>query len=200
MRLLTRSKSSSRSIVAVAAAALLTVVSGCAWSGPNQSGPGGSGQRAVRATLKDADGGFVGTVRLDPKRDSVVVTGRFKGLTPGFHGFHLHAVGQCEPPFTSAGGHHNPGDVGHGQHDGDLPPLLVQQDGTAVTVTESDLFDVAELRDADGTAVVVHAGPDNLGNIPDRYVSTETGQPGPDDDTIAAGDAGARVACGVLSG
>ena len=188
-------RSRALSIVGVAALALLAVVPSSASARPDRSGHWG-----VRAILRDADGAFVGTVRLAPRHGSVVVTGRFKDLTPGFHGFHFHAVGRCEPPFTSAGGHHNPSGVGHGQHDGDLPPLLVQQDGTAVTVTESDRFDVAELLDADGTAIVVHAGADNLGNIPDRYVSTETGQAGPDSDTAATGDAGDRVACGVLSG
>jgi Cu-Zn family superoxide dismutase len=61
----------------------------------------------------------------------VIVRGEAEGLTPGFHGFHVHAVGQCVAPFASAGGHYNPDGVGHGSHAGDMPSLLVLDDGTA---------------------------------------------------------------------
>jgi Cu-Zn family superoxide dismutase len=52
--------------------------------------------------------------------------------------------------------------------------------------------------DADGSAVIVHAGPDNYGNIPVRYTSAGAASPGPDGATVATGDAGARIACGVV--
>ena len=61
-------------------------------------------------------------------------------LTPGFHGFHVHAVGQCVPPFTSAGGHFNPAGADHGDHAGDLPTMLVNDDGTGELRFVTDRF------------------------------------------------------------
>jgi Cu-Zn family superoxide dismutase len=119
-------------------------------------------------------------------------------LTPGFHGFHVHAVGQCVPPFTSAGGHYNPGGIGHGAHAGDMPSLLVGADGTGELRFKTDRFSVAELFDADGSAIIVHASSDNFAHIPSRYHSHTKGTFGPDSVTLATGDAGARVACGVV--
>jgi Cu-Zn family superoxide dismutase len=79
-----------------------------------------------------------------------------------------------------------------------MPPLLVQRDGKARLAFQTDRFSVGDLFDADGSAVIVHAAPDNLAHIPPRYVSSTTGEPGPDAATLATGDAGARVACGVI--
>ena len=64
----------------------------------------------------------------------VLIACQVEGLPPGEHAFHIHAVGKCEPPFTSAGGHFNPGDHKHGYlsgegHAGDMPNLHVPQDG-----------------------------------------------------------------------
>jgi len=56
----------------------------------------------------------VGFVKLTKQGDKVIVRGETTGLTAGFHGFHVHAVGQCVAPFTSAGGHYNPGGASHG--------------------------------------------------------------------------------------
>jgi Cu-Zn family superoxide dismutase len=98
-------------------------------------------------------------------------------------------VGRCEPPFTTAGGHFNPGGRKHGfsnpdgMHAGDLPNLRVGKDGTA----EAELLTAqvtlspgpTSLLDADGSAIVLHAGPDD-------YVSDP------------AGNAGDRIACGVI--
>ena len=77
-------------------------------------------------------------------------------------------------------------------HSGDLPSLLVNQDGTGALEAATDRFDVDDLLAGSGTAVIVHAGPDNFANIPSRYA------PAPDATTLATGDAGARVACGVI--
>jgi Cu-Zn family superoxide dismutase len=85
----------------------------------------------------------------------------------------------------------------HGDHAGDMPPLLVTADGDAWATFVTDRFTLDELRDADGSAVMVHAGRDNLANIPpERY--SAAGVPGPDATTLMTGDAGARVACGVI--
>lgn len=148
--------------------------------------------------LKGSDDGPLGTVRLVEKDDKVFVRAVVHGLSPGFHGFHVHAVGTCDPPFTSAGGHFNPRGVGHGEHAGDLVPLLINEDGTGRLGFATDRFTIAELLDADGSALIVHAGRDNLANVPTRYHSHGADVTGPDPETLATGDAGGREACGVV--
>jgi Cu-Zn family superoxide dismutase len=122
-------------------------------------------------------------------------------MTRGFHGFHVHTTGRCnraaDPVFGTAGGHFtNAGDGDHGEHAGDMPSLLVDRDGRALMAFVTDSFRMGQLRDADGAAVMVHEGRDNFANIDQRYASVAG--PGPDATTLATGDAGARVACGVL--
>ena len=149
--------------------------------------------RVASARLMDSAGRSVGRVRMRERRDGAVeLTARAFNLTPGFHGFHIHTIGRCDPPaFTTAGGHLNPAGAPHASHAGDLPSLLVNGDGTARLVTTTDRFSIADLRDADGSAVMVHSGPDNFANIPARYG-------GPDQETLNTGDSGTRVACGVV--
>ena len=69
-------------------------------------------------------------------------------------------------PFTTAGGHWNPSGTTHGSHVGDLPSVLVGTDGRAHMVFQTHRFRVAQLFDADGSAVVLHAGADNFANVP----------------------------------
>jgi Cu-Zn family superoxide dismutase len=157
-----------------------------------------SSRNHVRVELQDAAGADIGFVKLTEQGGKVIVRGEVSGLTPGFHGFHVHTVGQCVPPYTTAGGHYNPGGVGHGSHAGDMPSLLVLDDGTAEAQFATDRYTIDELFDADGSAIIVHAGADNFANIPTRYQSTTEGVFGPDSATLATGDAGARVACGVV--
>ena len=115
-----------------------------------------------------------------------------RDLPAGFHGFHIHTTGRCDAPlFTTAGGHFNATGATHGSHAGDLPSLLVTGDGEAFLATATDRFSIADLRDADGSAVMVHSGPDNFANIPARYG-------GPDQETLNTGDSGSRLACGVV--
>ena len=160
--------------------------------------------RNARATLINAEGDDVGKVRMTERRGgAVLVVARISDAEPGFHGFHVHETGECDPdapdgPFTSAGGHFAMEGQVHGEHAGDLPSLLVMDDGSATLAFETDSFRIRDLFDSDGSAVMVHAGRDNFANIPERYVSTASGQPGPDEATLATGDAGARSACGVL--
>jgi superoxide dismutase, Cu-Zn family len=149
--------------------------------------------RGASAVLVDAGGQKVARVTLIQRRGKVIVGVRARGLTPGFHGFHVHAVGKCEAPdFTSAAGHLKQGDQVHGDHAGDMPVLLVNGDGTASAAFETDRFKLADLRDADGSAVMIHTGRDNYANIPTRYA------PAPDTETLNTGDAGSRTACGVI--
>ena len=180
-------------------ATLLTIVLATAGAGVAMAG-GGDGDRGKQrgkakratATLINGAGAKVGRVTLQQWRGKVTVAGRVRGLTPGFHGFHIHAVGQCQgPDFTTAGGHLITADPRHGAHTGDLPSLLVNADGTASAAFETDRFSIAQLRDANGSAVMVHAGPDNFANIPPRYGA-------PDQVTLDTGDSGGRVACGVV--
>jgi len=150
----------------------------------------------ISATLKDAAGQDVAVVefRKSPRSAvKVIVTG--KGLPPGFHGMHVHAVGSCEAPsFTSAGGHLKNAGSSHSDHTGDLTSLYVKSDGTVSARFETDRFGLNTLRDTDGSAVMIHAGADNFGNIPTRYAPN-----GPDQTTRDTGDSGARIACGPIS-
>jgi superoxide dismutase, Cu-Zn family len=164
----------------------------------------------ARAVIHDASGAFVGTLFLrqtGPTR--VVVSTQANRLSAGFHGLHIHTVGTCDPattdpagnpaPFLSAGLHFDPAARGHGAHAGDLPALLATGRGGASAVIETDRFTVASLFDSDGSAIIIHAAPDNLAHIPARYTSATSGAPGPDAATLATGDAGGRLACGVIT-
>jgi Cu/Zn superoxide dismutase len=130
-----------------------------------------------------------------------VVTVRGWNLTPGFHGIHIHAVGVCDPagakPFASAGGHFNPTGQPEGMQAGAFPVLLAAANGEAQTEFTDGDFAIRDLLGPAGTAVVIHAAPDNYANIPPRY--NAGGVAGPDTETQLTGDAGTRVACGVLS-
>jgi superoxide dismutase, Cu-Zn family len=150
-------------------------------------------QMSAEVKLYDRVGHLVGRVKLTPHGGSnVAVQVRVQDLPPGFHGFHVHAVGECTPPFTSAGGHYDLGMHTHRDHAGDFPVLLVDRDGTAYARFSTDRFTVPDLFDADGSAIIIHANPDNYANIPTRYA------PAPDATTLATGDAGDRIACGVI--
>ena len=170
-------------ILAVTAVSLLAITAGIA------AGQAGDG-RAAKAVLHDATGAKVGVVRFTQSRGGVRVRVEVTGLAAGFHGFHVHAVGECIPPFTSALGHLNPGGVSHASHAGDMPVLLVNTDGTGEARFVSDRYGLADII---GRALIVHAGPDNYANIPTRYAAG-----GPDATTLATGDAGGRAACGVI--
>jgi Cu-Zn family superoxide dismutase len=134
----------------------------------------------------------------DTIEGAVAIWVQVQGLTPGFHGFHIHGVGTCDPSgeraFASAGGHLHADGQAHGQHMGDLPSLLATESGIAVLIFATDRFTLEDLVDEDGSAVIVHAAADNYGNIPvDRY------DPDTDETTLNTGDAGGRVSCGVIT-
>ena len=97
--------------------------------------------------------------------------------------------------FLSAAGHFQaPGHTAH-PASGDLSSLQVRADGAAKLVTTTDTFTAEQLLAGQGTAIIIHEKPDNFANIPDRYSDT-----GADAETLATGDAGKRVACGVITG
>ncbi|HEX7885320.1 MAG TPA: superoxide dismutase family protein [Phenylobacterium sp.] len=137
------------------------------------------------AELKNGTGQVVGKVTLVEAPKGVLLKVEAKGLTPGWHGLHLHEKADCsKSDFTSAGGHTHGGggDRVHGllnpkaNETGDLPNLYVAADGTGATEVFSSLITLAALKDADGSAVLIHAGADDHQSQP-------------------IGGAGARVAC-----
>lgn len=148
-------------------------------------------QPTATAQLRNAQGQVVGTVTLEQEEDGVDLEGHLTGLPPGLHGFHIHQTGRCTAPdFTSAGGHYNPTNMQHGfedpegPHAGDMQNLTVQADGSVhidmenqrVTITDGP----ATLFDADGSALVIHSGPDDYRTDP-------------------SGNSGSRIACGVIT-
>jgi Cu-Zn family superoxide dismutase len=152
---------------------------------------GGQAEAADRATARmtGPDGSDRGTVELQATPHGVLLRTKLRGLTPGAHGFHLHAVGKCEAPsFDSAGPHFSPRRARHGflhqsgAHEGDLPNLHVPESGAIEMEAAVDgaMLNDGGLLDADGAAVVVHASADDYATDP-------------------SGNSGARIACGVIA-
>jgi Cu-Zn family superoxide dismutase len=150
---------------------------------------GGALAQEAEAEVHGADGAIIGKVTVTELAKGVHIVADVSNLPAGVHAFHIHAVGLCEPPFTSAGGHFNPTGVEHGwnnpngHHAGDLPNVHVGADGVlaiemftnAVTMGDGE----TSLFDADGSSIVMHQGPDDYHSDP-------------------AGDAGPRIACAVI--
>ncbi|MCF3936062.1 superoxide dismutase family protein [Acuticoccus sp. M5D2P5] len=149
------------------------------------------GMPTMMADVIDTSGASVGTVSfMQTPSGFVVIKADISGLEPGVHGFHIHETGECdaEGGFESAGGHYS-GGMEHGvlteggPHAGDLPNVEVGGDGTLVTEIFTDRVSIGgetnPLDDADGSAIMVHSGADDYQSQP-------------------SGDAGSRVACGVL--
>lgn len=206
-----------RTLAVVALAAVVGAALSTGGTGAALTGGAGAAPRGLVASLENGAGDSLGTVRFMPTDDgkvSVRITA--SGLTPGFHGFHVHTTGVCDPeavdgagnpvPFFTAGGHYNPVTTNtHGVHAGDMTPVLVMADGTASLKFKTDRFTTKELMAGDGSAVILHASPDNLAHIPgttatgsERYHSHVDNVLGADAATKATGDAGARFGCGVV--
>lgn len=144
-------------------------------------------EKVATASFQFKDGEGQGGAVLVETPNGVLLTATIEGLEPGWHGFHIHETGACDPSFQAAGGHYAPGEEGHGfaveggAHAGDMPNIHVDDQGVArveqfikdVTLTESE----TTLFDQDGSALMVHAQPDT-------YL-----------DSASAGD---RVACAVI--
>jgi len=140
---------------------------------------------AAAATLLDTEGAPVGTATLVTEADgAVTVTVVTYGLIPGPRGIHIHEVGVCDPwtgePFAAAGGHINPMQAPHGAHAGDLGNFTTDAFGVGQIGFTTTQFSLAQLLDADGSTLVVHADADDGVSEPE-------------------GNSGARVACGALT-
>jgi Cu/Zn superoxide dismutase len=153
------------------------------------------GARA-RVVLTGSEPGVSGTAALRQGPTGVLMRVEVNGMTPGWHGLHIHAIGQCDGPgFTSAGSHiqhaHGDASAAHGLMNadgpdaGDLPNLYVAENGHGMAEVFTPYARLAEegpgqfLLDADGSALVIHVSPDDQSSQP-------------------IGGAGARVACGVI--
>lgn len=171
-----------------------------------------SDAETLTTELQTADGTTVANAKIeftDGYATITLETAEGSNLSPGFHGFHIHEFGRCEAnsvapgggepgDFLSAGGHlHARGQAASHPAAGDLTPVEVRSDGSARLVATSDAFTLEDLRGTQGSALMLHERPDNFANIPPRY--TVNGVPGPDAETLATGDAGSRIACGVLA-
>lgn len=167
-----------------------------------------AGDALATADLMDPDGGSMGTVTMTQTDGGTEFQISAENMEPGMYGFHVHGTGECEPDsanpddpedtgdFMSAGGHiAGEDDAEHPDHAGDLPTLLVNDDGTGTMTVVTDRLAETELLDDDGAAIMVHSEPDNFANVPERYA-----EDGPDEDTVSTGDAGDRLACGVVEG
>ena len=170
-----------RLVAILAALGLLAALAGATLAG---------GARHASATFVDAAGAPVGWARLvEDATGRIHVSIHVKGLAPGLHGVHLHAVGACGPTFAAAGGHYNP--LGHqhglespeGPHAGDLPNLVVNRAGVGHLDATTDRVSLSQgpatLFDATGSAFIIHAGPD-------------------DQLTDPTGGSGGRIACAVI--
>ncbi len=142
-----------------------------------------------KAELINASGETIGQITAQEGAMGVLLQIRATGLPPGFHGLHLHAVGDCSDPgpFKRAGGHIKHADHSHGflhtagVHRGDLPNLYAHTDGVASADLFATELELSDLRDADGAALIIHAEPDNYRAQP-------------------IGAAGARIACAAFDG
>ena len=85
--------------------------------------------------------------------------------------------------------------MNHGGHSGDLPSIQVLADGTGEARSVTGRFDPSQI---EGRAVILHAGADNFANIPSRYVTAAAPGGGADATTNGTGDAGGRIACGIV--
>ena len=157
----------------------LALLSACAT--PDELGPVGNGPTVA---LVNGAGASVGAVQVEPRASGSYLRIAVQGLPPGEHGLHAHAVGRCDgPDFQSAGSHWNPAGKQHGHlnpqgaHAGDLPNLTVSANGRGAL---NFLIAGQGLADADGTALVIHARPDDYRTDP-------------------TGNSGDRIACALVA-
>ncbi|KAK1800395.1 hypothetical protein P4O66_005632 [Electrophorus voltai] len=134
-----------------------------------------------------------GTVYFEQQGEGapVKITGEITGLTPGLHGFHVHAFGDNTNGCISAGPHFNPKNKNHGgpndevRHFGDLGNVSAGANGVAKVNIEDKLVSLTGPNSVIGRTMVIHAKEDDLGK-------------GGDEESLKTGNAGGRLACGVI--
>lgn len=142
---------------------------------------------AAKAVLIPTSGNDVqGVVTFTPSAAGIIVHADVTGLTPGAHGFHIHETGDCSAPdATSAGGHFNPSEHDHGapedahRHAGDMGNIVADETGHGILEWTDPNMQLSGDKSIIGRAVIVHADEDDYSTQP-------------------TGNAGARVACGVI--
>ncbi|BBY39313.1 superoxide dismutase [Cu-Zn] [Mycobacterium mantenii] len=188
------------------------------WTGsPSPSGakapePGPAAAPSITTHLKAPDGTQVATATFEFNNGYATVTIETTAngvLAPGFHDVHIHKVGKCEPnsaapsggapgDFLSAGDHFQaPGHTGE-PSSGALPSLQVRQDGSGTLMTTTDAFAMEDLLTGQKTAIIIHAGAASSATPASGGNTQTSGTPGANDMTMSTGDAGKRVACGVI--
>lgn len=144
---------------------------------------------AAQAAVADASGKALGTVTFTKFPHGIIVHGQLEGLSPGWHGLHIHENGACTPNFAAAGGHFGAAGSKHGLeaekiHYGELPNIWANDAGKAGFEAITHMVSLTDGADGlfkpGGTAIVVHAKADD-------YLS----QP--------AGNSGDRIGCGVIA-
>ena len=134
----------------------------------------------------DISGGIV--LKQEPNKPTII-RGQIKGLKPGKHGIHIHEFGDLSDGCDSAGGHYNPDGVDHGDlmqgHVGDLGNIVADEQGIARFKIVARRVDLSGDRSVVGRAMVIHADEDDLGL-------------GGDEESLKTGNAGERLACGVI--
>ena len=170
-----------RLAAAAVASTLLATPAAFAQATPDMS-------NAKNVEIKGQDGASMGTVSFVPTPHGVLIEADLQNLPDGVHGFHIHETGSCEGDFKSAGGHYNPAGADHGYlaeagpHAGDMPNVTASGGIVKVTVFNPNVTMTggdAPLDDDDGSALMIHSGADDYASQP-------------------AGDAGSRIACGVI--
>lgn len=170
--------------------AFILLMTGC--SKQNMMIPvSGEIEHKLATSILNSEGKGMGTVEFTETKRGVKIRLILSGLEPGEKAVHFHEIGKCDAPkFTTAGAHFNPSDKEHGfdnpkgYHAGDLPNLVIPKSGTIdfEIVTSNVTLEKGQknsLLDEDGSALVIHAGPDD-------YV------------TDPSGNSGDRIACGII--
>lgn len=179
----------------IRSAMMLCTAAAAMMAAPVLAAPAGGAQAApamIHADMIGADGKSMGMVMLQDTPSGVLVSTDLKGVPAGEHGFHFHEKGMCDAKqkFTTAGAHFAPGGTQHGlmvmggPHGGDMPNAYVGADGMLVEQVLNTGATIGagpkSLKDRDGSALVIHAKPDDYKTQP-------------------SGDAGDRIGCAVIA-